>query len=86
MANKRSLKRSINLVCEEVFIECMAASLYAENRDGAEALFFSTLKMQADFISRISHPEPGIPAKKYYNKLKEDFVAQTNEILDQIKF
>ena len=86
MANKRLLKRSINVICEEVFIECMAASLYGENRDGAKALFFSALKMQADFISRISHPEPGIPAKKYYNKLKEDFVAQTNEILDQIKF
>jgi hypothetical protein len=40
--------------------------------------------MQSDFICRISHPEPGMPAKKYYQKLREDFVAQASDIVDQI--
>lgn len=84
MANKRNLKRNINLFCEELFAECMAASLYGHDHDGAEALIYSTIKMQNDFICRISHPEPGMPAKVYYKKLKEDFVAQASEIIDQI--
>ncbi|MDE7455259.1 MAG: hypothetical protein K2M96_00985 [Prevotella sp.] len=84
MANKRNLKRNINLFCEELFAECVAASLYGHNHDGAEALIYSAIKMQSDFICRISHPEPGMPAKVYYKKLKEDFVAQASEIIDQI--
>ena len=63
----------------------MAASLYGQNRDSAEALIFSTLKMQDDFISRISHPEPGMPAKVYYKKLREDFATHASEIMDHLK-
>ena len=84
MANKRSLKRSITLICEELLAECVAVSLYGQNRDNAEALIFSTLKMQDDFIRRISHPEPGMPAKVYFKDLREKFAAQASEIIDQI--
>lgn len=84
MANKRSLKLSINLICEELFTECVAVSLYGNNKESAEALIFTIIKLEADFVSRISHPEPGLPAKKYYKALREDFVAQAGEIVDQI--
>ncbi len=84
MANKKALKRSIHLICEELFTECIACSLYGHNRESAEALIFSTMKLQRDYISRISHPEPGMPAKQYYQKLKEDFIAQASDINDQI--
>ena len=86
MANKRSLKHIINLVCEDLFSECIAASLYGNNahKDNAEALLFSMVKMQADFICRVSHPEPGMPAKQYYKDLREKFTAQVSELVDQI--
>ncbi len=84
MANKRSLKRSITLICEELFAECVAASLYGHNPDTAEALIFSIIKMQDHFIRRISHPEPGILSKVYYKDLREKFAAQVGEIIDQI--
>ena len=84
MTNKRTLKKTINLICEEIFAECLAASLYGHNHDGAHALLYSTLKTRADFICRISHPEPGMPAKQYYKKLRDDFVAQANDIIDQL--
>jgi len=83
MANKRSLKRNINLICEELLAECIAASLYGHNRSSAEALLFSILKMQNDFIRRVSHPEPGMPANQFYKKLREDFAAHASEIIDQ---
>ena len=86
MANKRTLKKQINLICEELFVDFVAASLYgnAPNHSQAEAVLFSIIKLRNNYISRISHPEPGMPAKQYYNKLKEDFIAQASDINDQI--
>jgi hypothetical protein len=34
---------------------------------------------------RVSHPEPGMPAKKYYNSLIADFNNSVNEVVDHIK-
>ncbi len=84
MANKRNLKRNIHLICDDLFAECVAASLYGQNRDCAESLIYSTIKLQRDFISRVSHPEPGMRASVYFKKLKEDFINQVSEIDDQI--
>lgn len=86
MAKKRLLKQSINQICEELFAECLACTLYGntKNTDSYEALAYSILKLQGDFIRRISHPEPGMEAKAYYKKLKDDFVAQASDLIDQI--
>ena len=70
MASKRLLKQRINLICEELFSECVAASLYGQMRN--------------NYIRRVSHPEPGITAKAYYKDLKEKFSAQASELLDQL--
>ena len=84
MANKRSLKRSITFVCEELLVESIAISHYGHNTDNAKALIFSIIKMEDDFIRRVSHPEPGMPARLYFKDLREKFVAQASEIIDQI--
>ena len=44
----------------------------------------SILKIHSDFISRISHPEPGMKRKVYFAKLVEDFNKNVNEIIDQL--
>ena len=86
MANKRTLKKQINLICEELFVDFVAASLYGNTPKQSEAgaVLFSIAKLQNNFISRVSHPEPGIKAKKYYKDLREKFAAQASEIADQI--
>ena len=86
MANKRKLKKKINLICEALFAECVAVSLYgpSPNKENLNAHAFSIVKLQDNAIRRVSHPEPGIPAKKYYNDLREKFAAQVSDILDQI--
>ncbi len=90
MANKRSLKRGINSICDVLLTECVAASLYGAaahaHKDNANALLFSILRMQTDFICRVSHPEPGMPAKTYYKDLREKFSMQVGEIVDQINY
>ena len=84
--NKRKLKKRINLICETLFADCVAVSLYGpeDNKENMEALLFTIVKMQNHFTTRISHPEPGIKPKVYFRDLHEKFGAQVNNILDQV--
>jgi hypothetical protein len=45
---------------------------------------FSIVKIHNNYISRISHPEPGMKAKDYFKDLREKYSAEIGEILDQI--
>ncbi len=86
MASKRKLKKDINIICEALFAECVAASLYSTNTDddSVTALLFSIIKLQGDSISRVSHVEPGIAPKDYFKALKNQFSVQLGEICDNI--
>lgn len=86
MANRRNLKRNINFICSELFAECIASSLYNghPDKENVDTLLTSILKMQNDFINRISHTEPGTPPKVYYRKLIRNFNKHVDEIIDQI--
>ena len=88
MANRRDLKKQINLICEELFVDFVAASLYgnAPNRFETETILHSIAKLQKNYISRISHQEPGMPAKVYFKDLKEKFNKEVSEIVDLINF
>lgn len=87
MANKRVLKKQINFICSELFAEAIAASNYASRADVSEnlnALLKSILRMHSDYIMRVSHPEPGIKAKKYYGLMIDSLNKDVNDVLDQI--
>ena len=86
MANKRSLTHAINIICEELFAEAVAASLYGNEQhfDNADAVLFSIIKLHGKYIARVSHPEPGMSTKAYYKDLREKFSAEADEIIDQI--
>jgi len=84
--NKRSLKKAINAVSDQLFANAVAVSLYGTNRNAEndEALIQSILNMREDFVSRISHPEPGMKKQEYYKDLREKFISQAQELADQI--
>lgn len=86
MMNKRSLKKAINAVSDQLFANAVAVSLYGANRNAEndEALIQSILSMREDFVSRISHPEPGMKKQEYYKDLREKFISQAQELADQI--
>ena len=86
MASKRTLKRAIHSICEDLFAEAIAVSLYgAKGQQGnAEALLFSILRLEDEFIRRASHIEPGMTAKAYFNSLAEDFKVQVSAVVDQL--
>ena len=84
--NKRSLNKAINAVSDQLFANAVAVSLYGTNRNAEndEALIQSILSMREDFVSRISHPEPGMKKQEYYKDLREKFISQAQELADQI--
>ena len=86
MANKRDLKRTINYITSELFAETVAASLYngKTTQEDVDGILSSIVMVNGDFISRVSHPEPGIAPKVYYKDLTQDFNKQVSEIIDQI--
>lgn len=86
MAKKRILKKTINYICSDLFAECVAASLYGvkTNEENVDALLSTILRMNNDYVSRISHPEPGILPKDYFKNVMESFNKDVSEIIDQI--
>lgn len=86
MATKRDLKHSINYVCSDLFAECVAASLYngEPNQEDVDSVISTIIVTRNDYISRVSHPEPGIKPHLYYKQLIMDFNKQVSEIIDQI--
>jgi hypothetical protein len=86
MANKRNLKKIINYISSDLFAECVAASLYGDNvdKENIDALLASILATHSNYITRVSHPEPGMKAKLYYKDLINCFNKETNEIIDNI--
>ena len=85
MASRRELKKSVNYISGELFAECLVNAMFIPGTDKAKAedIMAEILKMQDEFVSRISHTEPG-NVKGFYKKFRSDFNAKVNEIIDAI--
>lgn len=83
MASRRILKKNVNYIAGELFTECIVNSLYVPGTDKkkADELMAEVLNMQDEFISRISHTEPG-NVKVFYKKFRADFNTKVDEIID----
>ena len=53
------------------------------DKDKADELMSEVQKMQDEFVTRISHTEPG-NVKGFYKKFRADFNAKVNEIIEAI--
>ena len=85
MASRRELKKNVNYIAGELFTECIINSMFIPGTGEAKlgALVAEVLKMQDEFVSRISHTEPG-NVKVFYKKFRADFNAKVNEIIEAI--
>jgi hypothetical protein len=43
------------------------------------------LSVWKDYLTRISHPQPGTPPKAYYKKYAYDFDRQMKKLIDDIE-
>ena len=76
MASRRELKKNVNYIAGELFTECLINSMFIPGTD-------KVMKMQDEFVTRISHTEPG-NVKGFYKKFRADFNAKVNEIIEAI--
>ncbi len=85
MANRRTLKKAIREVGEDLLVELMATQQMNAKIPQAdiENVAQSILSMQADFISRLSHVDKR-QVKRFFAQLKDDLSVSTNEIIDHI--
>ncbi|MCD7973412.1 MAG: hypothetical protein LUG18_12260 [Candidatus Azobacteroides sp.] len=89
MASKRMLKKSVNEITEELFMESLYYVLNApeEYAEQLETIISRLTITQEDFLKRINNPDgkdnPTL-VKKYYSKLKDDFQNIANEIIEQL--
>lgn len=86
MAKRKELKKVVDNICTDLTAEVVAVSLY-ESKPAEEnviAIINAIMKMRNEYIRRISHVEPGIPAKVYFKNLIENFNNDTIEVIDQI--
>ena len=86
MAKRKELKKVVDNICTDLTAEVVAVSLY-ESKPAEEnviAFINAIMKMRNEYIRRISHVEPGIPAKVYFKNLIENFNNDTIEVIDQI--
>lgn len=85
MASRKVLKKNVNYITGELFAECLVNSMCVPGTDKkkADELMGEILKMQDEFVSRISHTEPG-NVKGYYKKFRSDFNAKVEEIIDTL--
>ena len=75
----------MNEVSSALFAECLAAKLYMKgvNPHLADELLTEILTVQDDFLSRISHTQPG-NVKGFYKQFHEEFDQKVTEIIDAI--
>ena len=84
MASRRELKKNVNYIAGELFAECLMSSMADKaNKEKADEILTRILVMQDEFLSRISHTEPG-NVSEFYKKFRSDFNAKVNEIVDAI--
>ncbi|NDV65936.1 hypothetical protein [Bacteroides sp. 224] len=86
MASRRQLKKNVNYIIGELFAECLIKSMNTPetNKEKADKVLTDILMVQDDFISRISHTEPG-NVKGFYKKFREDFNTKVNGIIEAIE-
>ena len=84
MAKRRTLKKKINLIGEDLMVELLAAGQHTNvPTQDVENIAQSILMMQNDFICRLSHVDKR-QVRRFFKQLTDDLSVSTNEIIDHI--
>ena len=85
MASRKNLKKVITYIADQLATQAFFAS-YESKAEAAEwvDVFNRIFVLNKEYIERVSHPEPGLPARKYYDTLCISFNEEAKAILDDI--
>ncbi len=89
MANRRTLKKGIQLVTSDLITESYINYLMLKKMDNAgfDAIVEKIADINNDFLARVNHPngtkEPKL-VKTYYKKLIVDFNKEVDQIIEKL--
>ncbi len=89
MANRRTLKKGIQLVTSDLITESYINHLMLQKMDksGFDAIVEKIADINNDFLARVNHPngtkEPKL-VKAYYKKLIADFNKEVDQIIEKL--
>ena len=85
MASRKNLKKVITFVVDGLATDAFLLSYNAEADVAAWVdLFNRIFSMNNDYVARVSHVEPGMSAKKYFNVLCDSFNADAKAVLEEV--
>lgn len=86
MASRKNLKKVITYIADQLATQAFFASYESKADAGAWIDVFNRIfVLNSDYVARVSHPEPGLPARKYFDTLCMSFNEDAKGILDEIK-
>ncbi len=73
-------------MCTELLAECVSVMHYQKEtpQGDIDNVMVEILNMNDDLLCRVSHVEPGMKPKVFFNKLKNDLIERSNAIVEQI--
>ena len=89
MANRRTLKKSIQLITSELITETYISFLMLKKLDqtGFDAVIQKIADVNNDFLGRVNHPngtkDPKL-VKTYYKKLIVDFNNEVDKMVETL--
>ena len=85
MASRRNLKKVITFVVDELATEAFLMSYDAKDDTAAGVdLFNKIFALNNEYVARVSHVEPGVSAKKYFDTLCDSFNKDAKALLEEI--
>ena len=89
MANKRQLKKEINIIAEALISETLVSKTFTSgsNDDKINEILGRIFELQEDFLSRVNNHNGTANksiTKGYYKSLISDLDKKTGEILDEV--
>lgn len=85
MAKKRTLKRDIQNIVSDLFVDAVATSskLSATHPEQVTALLNDILKLESDYLARVNNYERA-HAKAYFKKICASFDAEVGTLIERI--
>ena len=85
MASRRDLKKVIAFIADELATEAFIVSYDSKGETEAwVAVFNKIFNLSKEYVARVNHVQPGMPAKKYFNTLCDSFNADAKALLEEI--
>ncbi|MBQ7635106.1 MAG: hypothetical protein IJS89_06005 [Bacteroidaceae bacterium] len=84
MASRKTLKKAIRNITDELLTDCMALGMTGDADEARlSALAARALQMEQEFVARVNHTEPG-SVRLYYKRLREELLQEANAIAAEV--